>query len=172
MVRVWIVLGLAAMLMAPGCLQDGVDQLWTDLEAEPSFEERSLFHDQIDFSASGVLDPENPPQDEGDLSDEWSANVSVPSGTKAMTVVFEVNFTSPEDQGAPSDLSPDQEGQIRLYVEGPGGDNETQEISYEKSAEGGFDFTGPSGGMWTVGFEAVGEGTVDLRVFATVPTDA
>lgn len=172
MARVWIVLGLAGALVAPGCLQGGLDQLWTDLEAEPEYEERSLFHDQQEFSPAGILDPEDPPGDQDDLAHRWSTNISVPSGTKAMTVVFTVNFTSPEDEGAPSQVSPDQEGQIRLYAEGPGGDNETQELTYESSAEGGFDFRGPSGGLWTVGFDARGEGTVDLRVFATVPTDA
>jgi len=165
-----LVAAVALALVAPGCLEGGLDRLWTDLEAQPDHEERSLFQEEVDFSAAGTLDPQNPPDDSENVGDRWNTTFDLPTGTRSATVLFTVNFTTNGSQ-LPMDPGPSNEGQIRLYLEGPG-ENDTQDRTYESSISGGFDVTGPAPGEWTFGFEAVGDGTVEARGFATVPVES
>lgn len=170
MARALLVAALAGVLLMPGCVDSGTfDDLWTDLEAEPKYEERSLFNEQVDFSPSGTLDPDNPPSTTDDASHRWSENITIPEGTRSITVLFTVNFTKPgPSDGVLPENSPGPDGQIEIFVRGPDADNETQNVTYEEAARGGFDFNGPTAGDWTLGFEARGEGTVTFRVFGTV----
>ncbi len=168
--RAGLLILLAMTLPLAGCVEGGVDRIWNDLEAQPDYVEKSLYHDQHAFAPTGILDPQDPPEDPDDLSDREQVPVTVPEGTRSMTVIFDVNFSMPDTDEVPIGNPLSQEGQITIYVQGPS-EEENQTITYEQSARGGFDFNGPTPGEWTLAYEALGEGTVEWRVFATVPTD-
>lgn len=169
MARALLVVALTLAMLMPGCLNGGsVESLWKDLEAKPKFQERSLFNDRVEFSPDGIADPDNPPEDQDDLGSRWSTNITIPEGTRTMTVLFTVNFSTSELPDAPlPGGAPDvPDGQVEIRVEGPG--NESRNISYTEPTRGGFDFNGPTPGEWTLSLNAVGDGSVLFRVVGEV----
>lgn len=171
MARALFVAILVGMLLVPGCVDsETFDDVWTDLEAKPQYQERTLFNTQVEFSADGTVDPSSPPGGSEDIGDRWTTNITIPEGTRSITVVFTVNFTTPDPSEAPLPASPPNtpNGQIRVFTQGPNAANESQNVTYQESAEGGFDFQRPTAGDWTLGLDAIGQGTVTFRVFGTV----
>lgn len=166
---------LAALLLVSsgmtGCLDGSFfEQIRNDLEAEDEYEERSLLSERVPFSPAGVLDPDNPIDDPSDASQRWNGTALVPNGTRSLTVTFQINFSSPEQpEQFPSDV-PD--GEVRVYVEGPGEESEQRSLTRTKAASVGFDFRSPAEGEWIVGMEARGNGTVVFNVNGIVPVEA
>lgn len=168
--RAWV--AIAALLLIPttGCL-DGAsfDDLWTDLEAKDRFQERALFEDTVEFSPTGVTDSPGVPGGPEDVSDRWNATFDVPDGTRQLTVLFTVNFSTSDAQQPLPANPPD--GSIFVYTRGPNPTNESQNLTVEEPIRAGFDFTNPTGGQWTVGYQARGQGTVSWTVLGLVPVE-
>lgn len=160
---------LAVLLLAPaatGCLDGSfLDQIRNDLEAEDENEERTLLSERVGFSPAGIVDPNKTVDGPEDVSTQWNQTVAVPEGTRSMTVLFNINFTSvPSPDPLPED-PPD--GEVRVYVQKP--DGEERSLTRTAPAQAGFDFTRPQSGDWTVGMDARGNGTVTFNVHAIVP---
>lgn len=160
---------LALLLLGPaftGCLDGSfLEQIRNDLDAEDEYEERNLLAEEVGFSPAGIVDPDKAIEDESDVSAAWNTTVTVPEGARDLTVLFSVAFATPE---APDELPVNPpDGEVRVYVLTPGGDERS--LTRSEPAEAGFDFTGPAPGEWTVGMEARGNGTVTFTVDAIVP---
>lgn len=167
---------LASLLLVTsalaGCLDGSVfENLRNDLEAEDEFEDRTLLSQEVEFAPQDILDPEKTIEDESDVSAEWNGTIDVPERTRTLTVTFRINFsTTDEFPQDPPGNPPD--GEVRLYVEGPPGSSVDRNLTYDKDATAGFDFSSPEAGAWTVGMEARGQGSVTFNVHGIVPVNA
>lgn len=175
MTRAWIVVGLAALLVLPGCLDsETYSGLWEDLEAKEKFQERSLYTETVEFGPQNAVDPNNPPTSPPggleDVGDAWNTTIPVPDGTRRLTVLFTVNFSTSDTSSGPLPANP-PDGDMFIYARGPNAQNESQNTTIEENAHLGFDFTDPSGGEWTLGYEARGQGTISWRVIGEVPVN-
>lgn len=160
---------LAVLLIAPafaGCVNGSfVDRIRNDLEAEDEHEERTLLSEEVGFSPVGIADPNKTADGPEDASTQWNETVPVPEGTRSLTVLFAINFSTPSSPDPVPTNPPD--GEVRVYVKMPSG--EERSLTRSEPAQAGFDFTNPDPGGWTVGMDARGNGTVTFNVHAIVP---
>lgn len=161
---------LAVLLLTPatvGCLDGGVfEDLRKDLEARDEYEEQTLLVETVHFTPTGIADPNGSIQGPDDVSQRWNQTVTVPEGTRSVTVTFKINFTNPEAPGLLPEQPPD--GEVRVYIDPPGPDNQ-RNLTRTKPATAGFDFPAPDAGPWQVGMNARGNGTVAFTLRAVVP---